>query len=222
MPRSARQTPGGYVYHVHNRAAGPAVFATYWDYVTFTGSIDDARRRCPVRVLGYCLLPTEWRFLLWPDADSQVSAFVECLTRTHARRRLARDRVGGGGRRYAGRFRAFPIQADAHVYAVLRHIDRGPVRAGLVERAEEWGWSGLGHQVSGDGPADRLSDGPVPLPADWVSYVNQSPSAADLEALRESEERGCPFGTADWQRETASRLGLGFTLRPHGRPRRAS
>jgi putative transposase len=221
MPRSARLMPGGYLYHVHNRAAGRAVFAASWDLVSFTWSIDDARRRCPVRILGYCLLPTEWRFLLWPEADGQVSAFVECLTRTHARRRLPGSPVGVDGRRYVGRFRAFPVQADGHGLAVLRHIDRGPVRAGLVGRAEDWGWSGLGHRLSGKEPADRLCDGPVGLPADWVEYVNRLPPAAELAALRESEERGCPFGSADWRRETAARLGLGFTLTPRGRPRKA-
>ena len=149
-----------------------------------------------------------------------MSAFVETLTRTHARRRLAYEPDDGGGRRYAGRFRAFPVEAGAPGLAVLRHIDRGPVRAGLVGRAEEWDWSGLGHRRSGFKPADRLSDGPVGLPADWLGYVNREPPAAELAALARSEERGCPFGDADWQRETAERLGLGFTLRPRGRPRK--
>ena len=69
MPRCPRHLPGGYLYHVHNRPAGRAVFAAAWEYLSFTWTIDDARRRSSVRILGYCLLPTGWRFLLWPEAD---------------------------------------------------------------------------------------------------------------------------------------------------------
>jgi putative transposase len=44
---------------------------------------------------------------------------------------------------------------------------------------------------------------------------------ADLEALRRSVRRGCPFGAPGWQEQVARRLGLAHTLRPLGRPKKA-
>jgi putative transposase len=41
-----------------------------------------------------------------------------------------------------------------------------------------------------------------------------------LAAVRKSVERGSPFGSEAWQKRTARRLGLEFTLRPRGRPRK--
>jgi putative transposase len=41
---------------------------------------------------------------------------------------------------------------------------------------------------------------------------------AELEALRRSVVRACPFGDDSWQQRTAKRLGLDSTLRPRGRP----
>jgi putative transposase len=43
-------------------------------------------------------------------------------------------------------------------------------------------------------------------------------SAADEGALR-SVQRGSPFGSEQWVKRTAKRLGLKSTLKPRGRPR---
>ena len=45
------------------------------------------------------------------------------------------------GHVWQGRFKAFPVEQDAHLLTVLRYIEQNPVRAGLVTRAEEWRWS---------------------------------------------------------------------------------
>ena len=42
----------------------------------------------------------------------------------------------------------------------------------------------------------------------------------ELEALRRSVQRGCPFGQPEWQKEIAQRLGLESAYRPTGRPRK--
>jgi putative transposase len=44
--------------------------------------------------------------------------------------------VGGTGHIWQGRFRAFAIQEDDHPLTVLRYIERSPLRASLVGRAE--------------------------------------------------------------------------------------
>jgi putative transposase len=50
------------------------------------------------------------------------------------------------GHVWQGRFKAFPIQQDEHLLTVLRYIERNPLRAGLVARAEDWLWSSLREQ----------------------------------------------------------------------------
>ena len=58
-------------------------------------------------------------------------------------------------------------------------------------------------------------------PRDWVKFVNAPQTDADLAALRESLRRGRPFGDEPWQRRTAKRYGLEYTLRPPHRPPKA-
>jgi putative transposase len=61
---------------------------------------------------------------------------------------------------------------------------------------------------------------PFPSPENWVEHVNAPQTEAELEGLRRSVRRGCPFGSAVWQKQMAARQGLSHTLRPLGRPRK--
>jgi putative transposase len=66
-----------------------------------------------------------------------------------------------------------------------------------------------------------LHSGPVPRSADWLRYVNEPQTEAEVKALRRSVQRGRPYGAAPWMVDTAQRLGLQSSLRPQGRPRKS-
>ena len=61
---------------------------------------------------------------------------------------------------------------------------------------------------------------PVPEPASWLRFVNAAQTEAELDAVRQAIARGSPLGSEAWQRRTARRLGLEYTLRPRGRPKK--
>jgi putative transposase len=125
---------------------------------------------------------------------------------------------GTSGHVWHGRFKAFPIQQDQHLLAVLRYIERNPLRARLVRRAENWRWSSLAARL-GDAEQPALLCGmPQPLPANWLGHVNEPESPAEVDRIRISVNRSAPFGDNRWCRNAAHRLGLESTLRPRGRP----
>ena len=53
-----------------------------------------------------------------------------------------------------------------------------------------------------------------------LKRVNRAETAAELEALRRSVVRGQPYGSEAWQQQTAKQMGLQYTFRPQGRPRK--
>ena len=221
MPRSRRHTPGGYVYHALNRScARLPLFRKERDYQAFLNVLDEALERHPIRILGYCVMPNHWHFVLWPEHDAEVTNFLRWLTHTHTMRWHAHHHTVGTGHLYQGRFKAFPVQQDEHLYAVLRYVERNALRAGLVKKAEDWRWSSLVHRLSGAESKTRLSAWPVKVPRDWPAYVNKPQTEAEVEAVRRSANRGRPYGEEDWEAETAEELGLEFTMRPRGRPRK--
>ena len=107
------------------------------------------------------------------------------------------------------------------LWSVLRYVERDPLRAGLLGRAQQWRWGRLWRWISGD--ADQralLSDPAGGWPTDWVSWVNGPQSQEEEDALAGCIARGRPFGTAEWVAATAAKLGLQTTLRPRGRPKK--
>ncbi len=218
MPRTLRASRGGVCYHVLNRGnAGARVFHQDADYEGFVELIAAANRRLFLRVLAYCLMPNHFHLVLWPRLDGDLSRWMQWLMTAHVRRH---HRVhGSSGHLWQGRFNAFAIEHDAHLVAVLRYVERNPVRANLVSRAEDWRWSSLRWWRSAGRP-DFLADGPVPRPDDWPRHVDEPEERPELEALRTSVVRGRPFGGERWAQRTATRLGVESTLRPRGRPRK--
>jgi putative transposase len=217
MPRTARASQGGYVYHVLNRGnARSDVFHKPEDFAAFVKLMREAHERVPMRLAGFCLMTNHFHLLLWPHADGDLSRWMQWLLTAHVRR--YHRHYGGSGHVWQGRLGAFPVQEDEHYWKVLRYIERNPLRAGLVARSEDWEWSSINPSPR-SGPAGLLSAGPLPKRARWTNYVNGIETEAELAALRKSVQRGSPFGTPDWQAATAKALGLESSLRPRGRPR---
>jgi putative transposase len=218
MPRTARASAGGICYHVLNRGNGRAkVFHKEGDYAAFVDLLAAANERLPLRILGYVLMPNHFHLVLWPHEAGDLSRWMQWLLTSHVRR--YHRHYHSSGHVWQGRFKAFPIAQDEHLLTVLRYVERNPLRANLVERAEDWRWSSLAWRVRGRRPA-MLSKWPVACPRNWIDHVNAPQTEAEELALLHSIDRGAPFGDERWQRRVANRLGLEASLRPRGRPRK--
>jgi len=222
MPRRLRLATGGVVYHVLNRRVGGLpLFQKAADYAAFEGVLEEGYDRTGMRIVAYCLMPTHWHMVLWPRTDGELSEVLHWITLTHTQRWHAHRETSGTGPVYQGRFKAFPVQTDVHFLTVVRYVERNALRAGLVDRAEEWRWSSLWRRERGDKKARAfLSEWSVNRPRNWVAWVNQPETETELEVLRRSVQRGRPFGGEMWVHRMAKRLGLESTLRPRGRPRK--
>jgi putative transposase len=215
----------GQIVHVLNRGnARQTVFPGDDDYRDFLRLLEETAAAHGVALLGWCLMPNHFHLVARAAREGGLGRWMQQLMTAQVRRHRARH--GGSGHLWQGRFKAFPIQADEHYVSVLRYVERNALRARLVRRAEAWPWSSLAARAreAGRAPAGvapRPAVSPVPLPADWTARVNAAETAAELEAIRRSAQRGTPYGGAAWVARTAERLGLEHTLRPPGRPRKS-
>lgn len=222
MPRSSRYAPGGMVFHVLNRAVGRRnLFDKPGDFEAFERVLQETLQLRPMRVCSYCWMSNHWHFILWPENDGDLAAFMQQLTNTHVKRWKEHRYETGYGPLYQGRYKSFPVQTEDYFYQVVRYVERNALRANLVERAEQWRWSSLcaGRKASN---RDILSKWPLPRPRNWIELVNEPQTEAELIALRHCVKRGTPFGEKAWVETTADQLGLASTLRPRGRPKKTS
>jgi len=222
MPRPRRTAPGGFVYHVLNRAnSRRRIFERPGDYRAFEEKLAEMQERVAMRILAWCLMPNHWHLVLWPEHDGDLSAYMRLVTLTHVQRWHAYRRSAGTGHVYQGRFKSFVVQHDGHFLTVCRYVEANALRARLVARAEQWRWCSLWRAVHGGRDGEpRSAEWPLARPGDWAAHVNEPARPSDLESLRRSAQRGTPYGQPTWVEEVAKRLGLQSTLRRRGRPQK--
>jgi putative transposase len=100
------------------------------DIEAFQRVMMEAHRRHPIRILSYCVLSNHGHFVVWPEANGEVTAFFRWLAHTHAMRWRVARRTVGCGPLYQGRFKSLPAQSDEHLLSVLRYVERSALGRG--------------------------------------------------------------------------------------------
>ncbi len=224
MGRALRTDVGGQVYHVLNRAnARATIFAKKADYESFEAILEEAKEKAGMRILSYCVMPNHWHLVLYPRQDGDLAKFVNWLTLTHTQRWHAAHDTVGQGHVYQGRYKSFLCEEDAHFIQLVRYVERNPLRARLVARAEDWQWGSLWRRLHGT-PAQKklLDEWPVPMPKGYVQLVHEPQSSDEVDAMRASINRGSPYGSDGWRSNAIQKFNLEATLRPRGRPKKGT
>ena len=207
------------IYHVLNRGNGRMrLFHKDADYAAFERVLAQGLERYPVDLLTYCLMANHWHLVLRPRTDESLGRFMGWVGVTHVRRHHAHYRTAGGGHLYQGRYKSFPVQEESYFLTLCRYVESNALRAGLVQRAEDWPWGGL-YARRHRGQPPPLCPWPVDPPRNWTALVNAGIEEPQLERLQTCVTRGRPCGEPEWVQRTAQRLDLMFTLRDVGRPR---
>ena len=222
MGRAPRVNSADIVYHVINRANARAqIFNTSNDYLLFEEILTQAREKIDMRLFAYCIMPNHWHLILQPRNDGDLSRFMQWLTLTHTQRWHSGRESIGTGHLYQGRYKAFPIQTDEYFLWVCRYVERNPLRARLVKRAESWQWSSAWRrEVHRD--KELLDVWPTNPPKDYSDWLNEIEDDELLEKLRLSVNRGQPFGSQQWSDKMIQEFALQSTVQSRGRPKKGT
>jgi putative transposase len=221
MPRTGRSVEAGLIYHVLNRGNGRMrLFHKDFDFLAFERVLGEGLKRYPVELLTYCLMPNHWHLVLRPATDEALGKLMGWVGVTHVRRHHEHYQTRGGGHLYQGRFKSFPVQEDRYFLILCRYVEANAVRAGLVKDAVDWQWNAAHVRRHGN-KLLALADWPVDRPRNWMMLLNDPMGQNQVETLRTSVNRGRPLGEESWVNKIADRLGLQFTLRDAGRPRKS-
>src|SRR3989344_5542278 len=221
MPRVLRVDIGNQIYHVLNRAnARLPIFFKEQDYQLFENILENGREKFDMRILAYCLMPNHFHLVLQPKEDGGLQRFMQWATLTHTQRWHSQNKTIGSGHLYQGRYKSFIIQEDNHLLAVIRYVERNPLRVNIVKQAEDWRFSSLYSRMF---PKEFkmhkriLSDLPIDMPKDYLAFVNQPQTNEEIAAIRYSVNRGRPFGNCEWADKIIKAFGLESTVRSRGR-----
>ena len=139
MARPLRVAVVGGLYHVIVRGNERRnVFRDDADRSRYLSRLAFYREKFSFRVLAYCLMDNHVHLAIetgkvpLPRIMAGLqSSYTQYFNRRHQR----------SGHLFQGRYKAFLVEKDRYGLALLRYIHENPVRARVVERAEDFGWS---------------------------------------------------------------------------------
>jgi putative transposase len=205
MPRKKRNAFGIQFFHVINRSVQRVpLFGRPADYRAFLGALGEGLQRHPIRLISYCVMPNHWHLVVGPVDPRTLSTLMHWVTTTHAVRWRLQRKSTGEGPVYQGRFKTEALEATDNLIRTCRYVERNPLRAGLVGRAQDWPWSSLSDRLR---HTQTLPLVPTPfLSSDaWVAHVN---AVGPNEGTRDRRRQG-PSSALGTARTPRSRPGTG-------------
>jgi putative transposase len=103
--------------------------------------IRQRRQKYHFLLTAWVLLPDHWHAIFFPPFPLTISTVMEAI-KVGSTHRLNAGR-GESGLRWQPRFFDRAVRTVKEYYEKVEYIHLNPVRAGLVERAEDWPWSSL-------------------------------------------------------------------------------
>jgi putative transposase len=197
MARIARLVIPGVPHHVTQRGdRRKTIFFEDAEYRLYRHLLGAAARRAGAAVWAYCLMPDHVHAIVTPcDEDGLRRTFADLHRRYTGR---INGRNGWTGRLWQGRFSSVAMD-DHYLINAVRYVSLNPVRARLVERAEDWPWSSVRTHLAGQ------DDGVVTVApvlnrvGDFAAFIaGPFDEETSFSALRRAETTGRPVGGQDW------------------------
>lgn len=223
MPRIARTVCAHVPYHITQRGnRREKVFFTDDDCAAYLRWLGEYAEQHQVEILAYCLMPNHVHLVAVPATDVGLHKVLKPLHMRYAQR-INRAR-GWKGHVWQGRFFSSALD-EAYLWAAVRYVERNPVRARMVNKAETYAWSsaaahcGLRHDpVLTKKPAWQSQFGSI---SDWSVWLAEGDEPSRVEILRRNADKGLPCGSEKFIQKLEHMTGRALHHRPRGRPRKA-
>ena len=150
MARPRRLEAPGAVYHVVVRGnERRAVFRDDSDRARYLARLAHYREKFGFRLLAFCLMDNHVHLAVEAGRHplSKIMAGVQSTYTQYFNRRHRRV-----GHLFQGRYKAFIVDRDAYLLALVRYIHENPVKAKIVERPGDYRWSSDRYYRKGRGP----------------------------------------------------------------------
>jgi len=140
MARTARFIVPGSPHHILNRGNNKEIiFLDEGDYSFFLSQVRKYKRKFPVRIYHYCVMPNHYHFLIEPEDKESLVGFMHGSMVVYAQYVQRKyDRVG---HIWQERYKSPVIQTERYLAYCGYYIEDNPRRAGLVKDLRDWPWS---------------------------------------------------------------------------------
>ena len=192
MPRSARVVIPGHPHHIIQRGnRRQQVFFGDADKQTYLDYLEEFAKPAGLEIWAYCLMDNHVHLIAVPEKEDSLAVGLKDV---HVRyTRMINFREGWRGYLWEGRFKSHPL-SESHLYAAIRYVERNPVRARLVNRAEEYQWSSAKAHVTGEKSSLLAENFMLTEIRDWSSYLQEESTEQESRLFQQHVHTGRPLG----------------------------
>lgn len=214
LSRLPRVVIPGLPHHVTQRGnRRQTAFFSDNDFELYLQLMALACRSYHVDIWAYCLMPNHVHLIAVPPSETALSKAVGFGHEAYTRK--VNDRNGWRGYLWQGRFSSFPMD-ESHLLLAARYIELNPVRAGLVEKAEDYLWSSTRSHLflSDDGLVNR--EALLLYVPDWREFLEEGVLEDDADLLEKHQRSGRPLGSRVFLERLERTLGRSLIPRKPG------
>lgn len=196
MARMARVVIPNIPHHITQRGTrSQKVFFTDADKRSYLELLLKHACKEGVSFWAYCLMDNHVHLIAVPEREDSLAKGIGETHKYYTR--MINFRENWRGYLWQGRFSSFPMD-EKHLYAAIRYIERNPVRAGLVEKAEDYEFSSAqAHVYKTEDPL--LTDNfAVDEIKDWKAFLAEEDKENDQRLFRRHSRVGRPLGSEDF------------------------
>lgn len=139
MSRPPRINVSDLIYHVFARGNNREnIFFVTEDFQRFYHNLVRFRDSLNFTLYAYCLLPNHFHLLL-RSGKVPLSKIMQVLMTAYTM--YINKKHGRVGHVFQGRFKSIVVEKETYLLELLRYIHLNPVKAGLVDKADQYPWS---------------------------------------------------------------------------------
>lgn len=219
MPRIGRAVAAGFPHHVIHRGNNREdVFFEKEDRKQYLSLLKKYAAKWTSPITAYCLMTNHVHFLTKPGSDESLYKMMQGLTLCYTQ--YINRIYGRTGRLWESRYHSCIVDHEKYLWAVARYIEQNPVRAGMIEKAEDYPYSSARAHVKGSDDdvlgADLFTNDQR---QDYILLLQTDLPGKEIERLRYATKTGRPFGNERFLVEMENKLERRLLQRPKGRPR---
>ncbi len=114
------------------------IFSTNEDYILFIEVLKEAVSLWNIRIVAYCLMPNHYHLLVHTP-EGNLSRCMRHINGVYTQRYNRANKHDG--QLFRGRYKSVLLDSDNYLTVLVRYIHRNPLRAGMVDRLEDYVWS---------------------------------------------------------------------------------
>ncbi len=218
MPRMARVTAVNEPHHVIQRGnRRQNVFFKSEDKQAYLNILSLQSKLFELEIWAYCLMDNHVHLIVVPKEEDSLT---KAISETHELyTRMINFREKWRGYLWQGRFKSVPMD-ERYLYAAVRYVERNLVRAGLVEKAEDYSFSSARAHVYNEDNRVLSRFYLMDEIDNWGEYLKGAEEEEQLNRIRRQSETGRPLGSVEYLKSLEGRLGRTLIKRMTG-PRRS-